>query len=63
MWNSLWLSALFGIIFIAVLQFFPLKVVPFSVVIGGIFFIILGLLTIMYKIYYVVFLQDLSYLE
>lgn len=46
MWNSLWLSALFGIIYIIILQLFSTKVVPWSITLGGAFFIILGILTI-----------------
>jgi hypothetical protein len=49
MWNSLWISTVLGIAYLVAIQCFPKKVIPWSVVIGGIFFIILALLTIMYS--------------
>ncbi len=43
-WRSFWVSTLFALIFVGIVQFFPLKVVPWTIVIGGAFSILFGLL-------------------
>lgn len=43
LFRSFWVSSLIAIIFVALLQFFPLKVVPWTILIGGLFSMIFGL--------------------
>ena len=44
MWNSLWITLIFGIIYLVLIQYFPKKVIPWAIGIGGLFFVILGIL-------------------
>jgi len=43
LWRSFGVSAVLAIIFVALLQFFPTKVVPWTIVIGGAFSLIFGI--------------------
>jgi len=44
MWRSFWLSSVIAIIFVALVQFFPLKVVPWTILIGGLASVVFALL-------------------
>ena len=44
LWKSLWLGAIFGIIYAVSIQYFPKKVFNWTYLIGGIVFIIAGIL-------------------
>ena len=46
MWITLGISCLLGIIYFAVVQFFPVKAVPWMILIGGITFFLLGIFMI-----------------
>ena len=48
LWNSLWLGALFGVLYAALIQYFPKKVFNWTYLIGGIVFLITGILCIVY---------------
>jgi len=43
LWRSFYVSSILAIIFVALVQFFPLKVVPWTILIGGIVSIMFGL--------------------
>lgn len=47
MWRSFYISSIFAIIFVALLQFFPVKVVPWTILIGGAFSLIFGVLVML----------------
>jgi hypothetical protein len=47
MWRSFYISAIFAIVFVLLVQFFPLKVVPWTITIGGIISLLFGLLVMM----------------
>ena len=47
LWRSFIVSAILAIIFVAMVQFFPTKVVPWTIVIGGIFSLIFGFLVML----------------
>ena len=53
LWKSLWLGAIFGIIYAVLIQYFPKKVFNWTYLIGGIVFIIAGILCIAYKFIYI----------
>jgi hypothetical protein len=42
LWRSFLVSSIFAIIFVLLLQFFPLKVIPWTILIGGILSLIFG---------------------
>lgn len=46
MFRSFWLSSLLAFIFVVLLQIFPMKVVPWTIAIGGIFSLVFGLVII-----------------
>lgn len=43
MWRSFYISGIFAMVFVVLLHFFPLKVVPWTIAIGGIFSFVFGL--------------------
>ncbi len=47
MWRSFYISSIFAIAFVALVQFFANKVVPWTIVIGGIFSLIFGVLVML----------------
>jgi hypothetical protein len=44
LWRSFLVSSVLAIIFVALVQFFPIKVVPWTILIGGVFALIFGVL-------------------
>lgn len=46
-WRSFVVSAVLAIIFVALVQFFPTKMVPWTIVIGGLFSLIFGFLVML----------------
>lgn len=48
MWNSIWISILFGITSFLITQYFPLRAVPWTILIGGLCLFALGLMVLMY---------------
>ena len=49
MWRSFYISSVLSIIFVALLQFFAKKVVPWTIVIGGLFSLLFGLLIMLFS--------------
>jgi hypothetical protein len=49
MWRSFYISSILSIVFVALLQFFAKKVVPWTILIGGVFSLIFGLLIMMFS--------------
>lgn len=47
MWRSFYISAIFAIVYVALVQFFPLKLVPWTIALGGVFSLLFGLLIMM----------------
>jgi hypothetical protein len=47
MWRSFYISAIFAIAYVLVVQFFPLKAVPWTIVLGGVVSLIFGLVIMM----------------
>lgn len=45
-WNCLWIGVIFGCIFCVLVQYFPTKVFAWSYLLGGIIFIITGIVTL-----------------
>lgn len=48
LWRSFIVSAVLAIIFVALVQYFPTKVVPWTIAIGGIFSLIFGSLVMLF---------------
>ncbi len=49
MWRSFYISSILSIAFVALVQFFAKKVVPWTMVVGGLFSLIFGLLTMIFS--------------
>jgi hypothetical protein len=49
MWRSFYISSIISIAFVALVQFFAKKVVPWTMVIGGVFSLIFGLLIMIFS--------------
>lgn len=47
MWNSIWISVLFGVVSFLVTQYFPLRAVPWTILIGGLCLFAFGLMVLM----------------
>ena len=47
---SLWIAAILGPLFFLLAHFFPYKVVPWTIFLGGLFSIIFGILNLVYKL-------------
>jgi hypothetical protein len=61
MWNSFWISALFSILYVVLIQFFPLKAVPWIILLGGVASVIFGILVlILYSCFNV---NNLNYMK
>ena len=45
---SLWISAILGPLFFLLAHFFPYKVVPWTIFLGGLFSIVFGILNLVY---------------
>ena len=46
-WTTTWLSVVLGIVYVALMQFFPKLMVKWMMVLGGLVFFVTGLLIIM----------------
>jgi hypothetical protein len=49
MWRSFYISSVLSIIFVVLLQFFAKKVVPWTIVIGGLFSLLFGILIMLFS--------------
>lgn len=49
MWRSFYISSILSIIFVALVQFFAKKTVPWTMVVGGVFALLFGLLTMVFS--------------
>lgn len=49
MWRSFYISSILSIVFVVFVQFFAKKVVPWTMVVGGLFSLIFGLLTMIFS--------------
>ena len=63
MWRSFYISAIFSTIFVALVQFFPLKVVPWTFLVGCVLSIVVGLVVMMYLFFNIEWQAGISFLE